>query len=391
MERLPDITDLMFGIFISSWELFTEAAPYLFLGFGVAGLLHSFVPDEKIIQYLGRSAGRFRSVVNASLVGVPLPLCSCGVIPAALSLRGRGASKGSTLSFLISTPETGIDSISITYALLDPIMTIFRPLASFVTAVVAGIAENTFGEMNTGKRVLSTGQMTIPLLDPCERSSAHADGKVSVLQDVCNGSCCCDDHSVPENCSLASRILAGLKYAYLELVGDIALWLIIGILLAGIISYSIPEDLLSGYVGGGLISMLISLLFGIPLYICATASTPLAAAFIAKGMSPGAAFVFLLAGPATNAATITMVIRFMGKRTAAIYLLSISICAVAGGLLLDQVYLLLGTDPLSIVSGSSGIVPQEAKTISGILLLPLLLHGIYLRKIKAKFKKRSRY
>ncbi len=148
-EILTGLTTLIVGIAGATWEIFTEAAPYLFLGFGIAGLLHALIPDEKIVSYLGASAGKVRSVFNAAIAGVPLPLCSCGVVPTAISLQKRGATKGATVSFLISTPETGVDSIAITYALLDPIMTIFRPIATLVTAVSAGIVENLLVKDNT--------------------------------------------------------------------------------------------------------------------------------------------------------------------------------------------------------------------------------------------------
>jgi len=141
-EILDSAPDLLLGILLSSWEVFVEAAPYLIFGFAVAGILNAFVPDQKIVDYLGTSAGKIRSVINASLAGLPLPLCSCGVVPAAMSIRKRGANRGATLSFLISTPETGVDSIAITYALLDPLMTVFRPLAAIATAILAGIADN---------------------------------------------------------------------------------------------------------------------------------------------------------------------------------------------------------------------------------------------------------
>ncbi len=142
LETLPPVLALFSGILLASWEIFVEAAPYLIFGFGVAGLLNILVPDQKIVEYLGSSAGKVRSVINASLAGLPLPLCSCGVIPAAMSIRKRGANRGATLSFLISTPQTGVDSIAITYALLDPIMTVFRPIATLVTAILAGLADN---------------------------------------------------------------------------------------------------------------------------------------------------------------------------------------------------------------------------------------------------------
>ena len=361
MNTMETITNLIVGIAGATWDIFAEAAPYLFLGFGIAGLLHALVPDEKIVNFLGASAGKVRSVINAALAGVPLPLCSCGVVPTAISLQKRGATRGATVSFLISTPETGVDSVAITYALLDPIMTVFRPLATFVTAVSAGILDNL---LIKDKSSIPTNLQTIPLATPADEDASCS----------CGGAC---SISAPQEQSFSQRIYGGIKYAYVELLGDISKWLIVGIVIAGIVSYAIPENIILSYLGGGIGSMLIMLVVGIPLYICATASTPLAAAFVAKGMSPGTAFVFLLAGPATNAATITMVAKFLGKRSAALYLASIGIFSIAFGLLLDFIYLKMGIEASSIVGHASEVLPDDVKTLFAILMLPLIANGIY--------------
>ena len=361
MTFIEALTSLIIGIAGATWDIFAEAAPYLFLGFGIAGLLHAFVPDEKIVNFLGASAGKVRSVVNAALAGVPLPLCSCGVVPTAISLQKRGATRGATVSFLISTPETGVDSVAITYALLDPIMTIFRPLATFVTAVSAGILDNL---LIKDKSSAPSTLQTIPLATPVDEDDSCS----------CGGAC---SIPAPQGQSLSQRIYGGIKYAYVELLGDISKWLIVGIVIAGIVSYVIPESMITSYLGGGIGSMFIMLVVGIPLYICATASTPLAAAFIAKGMSPGTAFVFLLAGPATNAATITMVAKFLGKRSAALYLASIGIFSIAFGLLLDFIYLRMGIEASSVVGHASEVLPDDVKTLFAILMLPLIVNGIY--------------
>lgn len=367
MSFADNVAGAFAGILAESWHIFAEAAPYLLLGFGIAGLLHVFVPDDKILQYLGRSAGKFRSVLNASILGVPLPLCSCGVVPAALSLRKRGATKGATLSFLISTPQTGVDSIAITYALLDPIMTIFRPVATFGTAVVAGVAENILNFSRDGRDAVSKKAVPLSVL-PMKPATPESCG--------CN-SCGCHGN---EDENFAQRVRSGIRYAYIELLGDIGFWLIVGVVIAGVISYVVPENLVDSYLGGGIASMLLALVVGIPLYICATASTPLAAVLILKGMSPGAAFVFLLAGPATNAATITMVLKFLGKRTTAIYLASIALCAVVCGLVLDRIYSKLGIDALSIAGSASEVMPEEVKVLFAVILLPLLIYGMHARK-----------
>ncbi|HJH32830.1 MAG TPA: permease [Methanosarcinaceae archaeon] len=359
MTFIEKLASLTIGIAGATWEIFAEAAPYLFFGFGIAGLLHSFVPDEKIVRFLGASAGKVRSVVNAAIAGVPLPLCSCGVVPTAISLKKRGATRGATVSFLISTPQTGVDSVAITYALLDPIMTIFRPIATFVTAVSAGILDNLLiKDKSSAPSILQT----IPLAVPKD-----------------NTTCSCGDCSIPapQGDSFSQRAYGGIKYAFVELLGDISKWLIVGIIIAGIVSYAIPGRLITSYLGGGIGSMLIMLVVGIPLYICATASTPLAAAFMAKGMSPGTAFVFLLAGPATNSATITIVAKFLGKRSAALYLISIGAFSIAFGLLLDLIYLKMGIEATSIVGHAHDILPGYVKTLFAILMLPMIANSIY--------------
>ncbi|AAM07688.1 TPA: SO_0444 family Cu/Zn efflux transporter [Methanosarcina acetivorans] len=442
-EFLNVIPTLFSGILIASWKIFVEAAPYLIFGFGAAGVLNVIVPDQKIVDYLGSSAGKVRSVINASLAGLPLPLCSCGVIPAAMSIRKRGANRGATLSFLISTPQTGVDSIAITYALLDPLMTIFRPLATLITALLAGLADNLLiGEEiekkgskkqeNAGKKteivavstlvgVSAAGSKCSSSSCGCNAAEAPVTGKkeLSALNTVpskamplelkaesvkgalpltpspatqapeSKTSLCSCGHCGQEKKetgsegrskrSLKEHVLRGLKYAYIELPGDIAKWMLIGILLAGTISYAVPETLIQEYLGGGLGSMLVMLVVGIPLYICATASTPLAASLVAKGMSPGTAFVFLLAGPATNAATITMVVRFLGKRSAALYLGVISLCALGAGILLDWLYLKLGVSATATLGSAGELLPEGIKIGFAAFLLPLMLYGSFRR------------
>ncbi|MBN2109959.1 MAG: SO_0444 family Cu/Zn efflux transporter [Methanosarcinaceae archaeon] len=370
MSATDTIWSALTGISLESWKLFLEMAPYLFFGFTIAGLFHIFVPETHIMRYLGSSAGKVSSALNATLVGIPIPLCSCGVVPAAISLQKRGATKGATLSFLISTPETGVDSIAITYALLDPIMTVFRPLATLITALSAGIAENLLeGEGTTVHGGNTAGKKTEP-------------GRNAIMlrpSDACNdSSCSCHVPSGEEKeLSGMERLKEGIRYTYVELMGDISKWLLAGILIAGVISYAVPYELVGTYLGGGIASMVLMLLVGIPVYICATASTPLAAALIAKGMSPGTAFVFLLAGPATNATTITMVTKFLGKRSAAIYLMTIAVCSLIFGLVLDLIYVRLGIEAVSIVGSASEILPHQIKTAFALLLIPMMIYGIY--------------
>jgi len=278
LQFIPILIDLAKEI----WHTIDEASLYILFGIFIAGLIQMFVNKDKIVRYLGGQ--RLKSVLLAAVCGIPLPLCSCGVIPTAISLRKNGASKGATLSFLISTPESGVDSIAISYALLDPIMTIFRPLAAFVTAIIAGIAENIFGKKEKGP--------------------------ISQQVDSC---IFCNEEDKGHNHSLIHKFKYGMRYAFIDLLGDISKWLMLGIVIAGIISYFVPQSIIENYLGYGWQAMLIMLIVGIPLYICATASTPIAAALIAKGMSPGVALVFLLVGPATNIAGVLSVGKFLGK------------------------------------------------------------------------------
>jgi len=286
------------------------------------------------------------------------------VLPAAVSLRKQGASNGATTAFLISTPESGVDSISITYALLDPIMTIARPLVAFVTAAVAGITENLFGTDSDTARI--TPDLRCPV-DGC-----------------CDGQNCSPEKHRHHH-TFWEKFSAGMRFAIGDLWEDLAGWFLIGLVLAGLITVLIPPDIFGKYLGSGLPAMLIMLAVGIPLYICATASTPIAAALILKGVSPGAALVFLLAGPATNMASLTVLTGVLGKRATAIYLASIAICAVVFGLIVDQVYVSLGISAQAMVGQASEIVPEWAGLMGAILILGMSLKPIW-STIKARFK-----
>jgi len=286
------------------------------------------------------------------------------VLPAAVSLRKQGASNGATTAFLISTPESGVDSISITYALLDPIMTVARPMVAFFTAAVAGITENLFGSNNQTTRI--TPDLSCPV-DGC-----------------CDGqNCSPEEHR--QHHSFWEKLSAGMRFAVGDLWEDLAGWFLIGLVLAGLITVLIPPDMFAKYLGAGLPAMLIMLAVGIPLYICATASTPIAAALILKGVSPGAALVFLLAGPATNMASLTVLTGTLGKRATAIYLASIAVCAVLFGLIVDQVYASLGISAQAVVGQASEIVPEWAGLLGAIAILGMSVKPVW-SAIRARFK-----
>jgi uncharacterized membrane protein YraQ (UPF0718 family) len=272
------------------------------------------------------------------------------VLPAAVSLQKQGANKGAMTAFMISTPESGVDSIAITYALLDPIMTVVRPVAAFFTAAAAGIAENLFHPKE--EESLSIPDLSCPV-----------DG-------------CCDGiHCAPEihkrHHSFAERLIVGIRYAFTDFWRDLASWFFLGLLLAGLITAIIPDDIFTRYLGGGLLTMLVMLAAGIPLYICATASTPIAAALILKGISPGAALVFLLAGPATNVASLTVMLGILGRRATAIYLATIAMAAVFFGLIVDQVYAIFNVSAQAMIGRASEVMPFWA-SLTGTLILLLL-------------------
>ncbi|MEJ2167124.1 MAG: SO_0444 family Cu/Zn efflux transporter [Desulfobacterales bacterium] len=282
-------------------------------------------------------------------------------MPAAVSLRKQGANNGATTAFLISTPESGVDSISITYALLDPIMTVARPAVAFVTAAIAGVAENLFDNSDKNKKIIP--DLSCPVDNCC-------DGKN------------CDPETHRSHHTFLEKIKAGVGYAFTDLWEDIAKWFLFGVLLAGFITVLIPDDIFSRYLGSGLSAMLLMLAIGIPLYICATASTPIAAALILKGVSPGAALVFLLVGPATNVASLTVLTGILGKRATAIYLGTIAISAVFFGLIVDHVYAIMGFSAQAMVGQASEVVPLWAQWAGTLLILLLSIKPLY-SKIKS--------
>lgn len=345
---------LLGSILHSSWSILLDSAPYILFGIAVGGLLKMFLSTEYVVKHLG--SGRFSSVVKAALFGIPIPLCSCGVLPAAASLKKQGANNGATTAFLVSTPESGVDSISITYALLDPIMTVARPVVAFLTAFTAGFAENL-------------------LNPPPDKSTAtlNASGQV----DNCCDSSDCPPKEHANHLSYAGKIRAGLRYAIGDIWGDLATWFFVGIILAGVITTLLPSEIIESYLGGGLASMMLMLVIGIPLYICATASTPIAAAFILKGVSPGTALVFLLVGPATNITSLSVLIGLLGKRATTLYLSSIALVSVLCGLLVDAIYIRMGISAVASVGQASEIMPESVQLAAVIFLLAISIKPLW--------------
>lgn len=337
----------------AAWGAAATAGPWLLVGLALAGMVKQFLPEALVHRHLGRDD--VRSVTWAALLGAPLPLCSCSVIPAAAALRKAGASKSATTSFLIATPETGVDSVGATWALMDPVMTVVRPVAAILTALVAG---GSVAALVRSGRVAAAP----PAAGAPEASCPHC--------------------APPARASLARRAWEGVRYGFGSLMADLAPWLLIGFAVAGLIAVLMPADFFGATVPNGWPALLLMLVAGLPSYVCATASTPIAAALVAKGLDPGAALVFLLAGPATNVATMGVVKQFLGGRVLVVYLATIGVVALACGWAVNALYPALGltpatrvdehalhahgTDPLSAVSAALLLAYTVSHTLSRI-------------------------
>lgn len=280
MESVLNILQAVVGIV-------NEMSPYLLLGFLLAGIMHAFIPDGWYTRFL--SGNTMRSVVNAAIFGVPLPLCSCGVIPTAMSLRREGASKGAVVSFLIATPQTGVDSIFATYSLMGLPFAVVRPIAALFTAIIGGTFVNFSGEET--EDTVSTDSSRV--------------------------------YSEQQHLSFADRCLEALKFGFIEMMEDIGKWLVVGLIVAGLITALVPDEFFAIFKDNTSLSMLLVLAISVPMYICATGSIPIAVALMMKGLTPGAALVMLMAGPACNVASILVINKVLGKKTLLLYLAAI--------------------------------------------------------------------
>ncbi len=322
------------------WATTLEMSPYLLFGFFMAGVLSVFISAQLVERHLGgRGLG---AVLKASAFGVPLPLCSCSVIPVTMSLHKHGASKGSAVSFLLSAPQTGVDSIFVTYSLLGIVFAVFRPIAALVTGVVGGLLVNIFDQ---------------PVMGTVESSPE------------CTDECCSHNHK-------KNRIITALRYGFITLPRDIGKPMLVGLIVAAFISALVPDDYFAS-VGSGFLSMLVMMLLGIPVYVCATASVPIAAVLIAKGVSPGAVLVFLMTGPATNAASLVTIWNTLGRKTAVIYLATVAGSALICGLSLNAIG--SGFD-ITVVTKPHWMLPAMVKYVSAVALFTILIFAILRRR-----------
>lgn len=331
--------DIIFTFITEFWKLIAIMSPYLLFGFFVSGVLSVLVPPDLVEKHLGGKG--LKQVVKASLFGVPIPLCSCGVIPVTASLRKSGAGKGAATAFLLSTPQTGVDSIAATFSLLGPVFAVFRPVAALITGVIGG--------------------MLVDFYDP-EKNDTQAN---TVAREASKDDCHCETGR--------KSIASVFTYGFVTMPADIGKPVLVGLVIAGLITVFVPGDFFVKTIGTGIGMMFLMMLAGIPMYVCATASVPIAAAMIMKGVSPGAALVFLMTGPATNAAAITTVWRVFGKRSALIYLGTVAACALVCGLILDLFFDVTG---ISAHHVGHSMFPAWFESLCGIALITIILNAL---------------
>ena len=412
MDRLWQFVD-------NFWLVLGQSGMWLGIGFFIAGLLHVFIPQQWIERHLtGKGAG---SVLKASMLGVPIPLCSCSVIPTVAALRRRGASRGSSAAFAISSPEVDGPSIALTWGLLGPVMAITRPIGALVSAFTAGVLINRFCEDvpehsadgaepscgcaskngssvkssccssgGGGSAVASTINDDIPLDRPIAvmgnvQTSVPASSCCSSQKTAAPASSCCSPEPVA-HAGFGSGVLTALRYGFLTLPAMIAVWMCVGFALSAAASTFIEPSALSGF-GSGIGAMLLALVIGLPIYVCATSSTPLAQAMVVAGLSPGAALVFLLAGPATNMTTMAWVVQDLGKRALGIYIAVIATVALGFGFLFE----LVGPSVMDVMGGAMGASTSHAthtppvwSALIGAALLAIGLGVVLQRTIAAR-------
>lgn len=373
-------------------ELFLDSAPWLLLGLILAGVLNSFVPMSWMQKQLGGNGTK--PIFKAALFGAPLPLCSCGVIPAAVGLRRAGASKSATTSFLVSTPETGIDSISVSYAMLGPFMAVVRPVAAISSAIVAGLLvgrdQEETPKSESHDAITSSCCSSSEAKPKVEKQSccSSSETKPKVEKQSCCSttgeaakesidSCCGEEKTQEEksNLSFTQKLFSGLKFSSTNLIKDISVWLMVGLFFAALIQTYLPASFLEKW-GSGLFAMLIMVIISIPMYICATASTPIAAALLLSGISPGAVLVFMMAGPATNIATLGVVYKELGARSLTGYLTGVLGGALFFGWLTDYLVESFGFNVTPLVGMEHQLLPEALTYLSAFVLAALMLNEL---------------
>ena len=371
-----------------------EAAPWLVLGLIIGGLIKALIPTSFLQKHL--SGNGFTSVAKAAVFGAPLPLCSCGVIPAALGLRRAGASKPATVSFLVATPETGVDSVSISYALLGPFMAIVRPIAAIISAITAGML---VGRARDNEAIAKAASVVETGCCSSEKPALVETISCCATEEVIPASACCVEQKVEvvaeASCcgtsvdtttdivmeshpySFVHKAWDGIVYSFTDLFDKVLFWLVIGMLFAAAVKTFVPVSFLAEW-GSGLTAMLVMLVVGIPMYVCATASTPIAAGLILAGVSPGTAMVFLMAGPATNISTLGVIGKELGKRSLFAYLTGVGVVALLTGFIVDYLVQAMGIDVQGQIAHGHEMVPSIIAWASLLILVAVVI------KLKAR-------
>ncbi len=325
-------------------------SPYILLGFFIAGVLHAFVKPSVMSRHL--SGNGIGAVVKAALIGIPLPLCSCGVLPTAVSMRRNGASDAATTSFLIATPQTGVDSIAATYSLLGPVFAIMRPIGALVGALFGGVLVGKFSPVSSGAP---------------DHTKAPA--------------CSCDDEDSVQSLSFRKKCVESLRYGFVDMVASVGKWLVIGLVVAAVITVFVPDSLFLGLARYPILAMLVMVLVAVPMYICATGSIPIALSLMLKGLTPGVAFVLLMAGPAANFASVMVLKKAMGVKATAIYIISVVITAIGFGVLIDYVLPARWFVPMSAAQDMGCHVTFSLfDTICSVVLVVLLIYALVIRR-----------
>lgn len=351
----------------SIYILFIEMAPYLMIGLAFVAILDIYITKKFVKEQIGGKG--IGSVVKAALFGVPLPLCSCGVIPTTVYMADSKASKGAVTSFLVSTPQTGIDSIVATYGMMGPVFGFFRPIAAFIMGITTGLFINKKFPPEEEKK-----KFNLNVINSSEAKEIAEEQK-----------------------PIKERAKNSLRYAFVDFLDDIVVEFLIGLLIAAAITFFLPTEFLAGTgLQSGILGMLLMIIIGIPMYVCATASIPIALSLILKGFSPGVAFVFLAVGPATNAASIGILSKSLGKQLIIYYLTTLIVLSIIFGYLLDFVFSYLGVNPQEQLAvghhhdhDSMSLIPHEIQIGLSAIFALLVIGSLYRKYGQKWFVKKS--
>lgn len=337
-QHFLNIIDVLFS-------LLNEMSPYILLGFLFSGILHAFVKHEFMARHFAGNG--FKQSLKAALLGVPLPLCSCGVLPTAISLRRNGASVAATTSFLIATPQTGVDSIAATYSLLGLGFAITRPVAAFLSAIFGGTL---MGKLAGKDEINGSSTTTSP---------------------------------TPLQPTFAGKMKDMFRYGFVDMVGSVGKWLVIGLIIAALITVLVPDDFFVNFAKYPILAMLAVVIIAIPMYVCATGSIPIALSLMLKGLTPGVAFVFLMAGPAVNFASYTLLSHTMGRRNTLMYIGIIAVSAIIVGCMID--YLLPASWFIPHMTNAHACSSHNGgfwfNTICSAILSLLLIYSLIVKKL----------